>query len=202
MKMETNKRLNMFLPFVLFIVIGALFAGGSPEPIKPKSMHIECQDYTKDDDSQGGLGFISDQDCQDYPYNDGNGETLSGTMGGVWGNEEPPYQIYFDLSVDFVRVFVEIECSNNLANCAGTNFNNEVQFFCWFGSNIMSNDFYSIYDRAFNQVQSITDDGSIQSYNNACTALTPPTTLPDMGTSTTSPIPTNSGGSGGGSGGK
>ena len=199
--METNKRLNMFLPFVLFIVIGALFAGGSPEPIKPKTMDIECQDYTKDDDGQGGLGFISDQDCQDYPYSDGNGETLS-QVGGSWGDQEPPYQTYWDLSVDFVRVFVEIECSNNLANCAGTNFNNEVQFFCWFSGNIMSNDFYSIYDRAFNQIKSITDDGSIQSYNNACTALTPPTTLPDMGTSNTSPLPTNGGGSGGGSGGK
>ena len=200
--METTKRLNMFLPFVLFIVIGALFAGGSPEPIKPKTMDIECQDYTKDADNDGGFGFISDTNCQDYPYSDGLGESSSGIIGGTWGDEQPPYQTYWDLSVDFVRVFVELECSNNLANCASTNFNNEVEFFCWFSANIMSNDFYSIYNKAFNQIQSITDDGSIQSYNNACTALTPPTTLPDMGTSNTSPLPTNGGGSGGGSGGK
>ena len=199
--METNKRLNMFLPFVLFIVIGALFAGGSPEPIKPKTMDIECQDYTKDDDGQGGLGFISDQDCQDYPYRDGNGETSS-QIGGIWGTEEPPYQTYWDLSVDFVRVFVEIECSNNLANCAGTNFNNEVQFYCWFGSNIMSNDFYSIFDRAFNQINSMPDDGSMNTHFSTCNGFPPPTELPDMGTSNTSPIPTNSGGSGGGVGGK
>ena len=190
--METKKNSNFILPLILFVLLGSLFVGTTLETIDPvtKVIHQDCLEYTKDEDGDGLNGIIEDQDCQDYPYSDGTGETQSWSMPPTTGLD-PPYQIYWDLSVDFTRFFISQECSNNLAGCAGTNFQTETQFYCWFENNVMSNDWYSIFNRAFSQIITILDDGSLQMHSNHCSVFTMPNTLTDMGTQNSSPISDN-----------
>lgn len=197
--MDERKRANMILPIILFVLLGSLFVGTTLETVEPefKKIHYDCLEYTKDEDGDGSNGIIEDQDCQDYPYTDGLGETQSFSMPPSTGLN-PPYQTYFDLSVDFTRFFIAQECNSNLNGCAGTNFQNEVQFYCFFSQNIMTNDWYSIFDRAFNQIMSVIDDGSMNVYFNTCNAFPMPSTMNDMGTQTRSPINDNPSGSSGG----
>lgn len=203
--MEDKGYTKILFPLILFILIGSAL-NGSMKPSEPEpepqyiGAHEECAKYFSDDDGDGLNGFISDDGCHDYPYSDGNGEEWLGEI------QDPnlDYQIYWDLSVDLVRYFVEIECNNQLSNCAGTNFITEVQFFCWFDQNVMSNDWFSIYDRAFNQISTIQDDGSQNIYMNVCNAFPPsnqPPTLPDAGTQSSQPLADNPTGSSNGGGG-
>ena len=203
--MDEKKRANMILPLILFVLLGSLFVGTTLETVEPevKKIHQDCLEYTKDEDGDGANGIIEDQDCQDYPYSDGSGESSSINLPPTTGLN-PPYQTYFDLSADFTRFFIQQECNSNLNGCIGTNFQTEVQFYCWFDQNVMTNDWYSIFDKAFNQILSVVDDGSMTTYQNVCQAFPsyPGSTLPDMGTQTRSPINENpSGSSDGGMGG-
>ena len=194
------------LAFIIFLIVGSVFVGTTSEVKPPEVLiiHEDCQEYTKDEDGDMLNGFIDDLDCQDYPYEDGSGETSSINLPPTT-SLNPPYQTYHDLTVDFVRFFINNECGGNLNGCIGTNFDNEGSFYCWFSDNVMSNDFFSIYDRAFNQIQSIPDDGSLNVFTNTCLMFPPsnnPSELPNMGTQTSSPIAENpSGDSNGGQGG-
>lgn len=199
--MNTKDRQNMFIPIVFFLLIGGIFVG--TEIAKPETVYIEsheqCAKYFSDDDNDGQNGFIEDDSCWDYPYADGSGESYNGESQDPNNN----YQIYWDLHVDLVRYFIDNECNSQLNNCLGTNFITEVQFFCWFEQNIMLNDFFSIYDRAFNQIQTVADDGSIQIYTSVCLAFpssNQPSTLTDGGTQASNPIAENPSGSSSGGG--
>jgi hypothetical protein len=123
---------NTVLALFLFLIIGAAFVGveSVAQPIQYVSIESGCADYTSDTDNDGSMGFIEDTSCHDYPYSDGLGET--DTPIGLGGQSSDQYQPYFDLTVDFVRNFVQIECGGNLAGCIGTNFQYESQFYCWF----------------------------------------------------------------------
>ncbi len=196
---------KVVFPLLVFVIIGMALNGSVSnvsEPVTPLMIiHEDCQEYTKDADGDGANGIIEDQSCQDYPYSDGGGET--DTPNGQT-SLNPPYQTYWDLSVDFTRTFINLQCGGILANCAGTNFQNEVQFYCWFDQNVMTSDWYSIFDRAFNQIQSIPDDGSQGVYANTCLAFPPsnmPTTMPTNGGQYEAPIADNPNGSRNGGGG-
>jgi len=204
MKAEKNYQSIVFA-FLIFIILGSALVGTSkpPEPIDYQVIHPDCQEYVKDEDGDGLMGFIEDMECWDYPYQDGLGETDSNNAFSTPQN--PPYQTYYDLTVDFVRLFVNFECGGVLQNCIGTNFDDEVAFYCFFEQNVMTNDFYSIFDRAFNQIQTIQDDGSLQMLNfcNAFPASTMINELPNMGTQESENLPDNPSGSpNGGMGGK
>lgn len=193
----------MFLPIILFLLIGGILVGTSPVYEEPKANIInnECKDYQTDNDNDGYSGIIEDIDCQSYPYEDGNGE--SSTSSQDQGNN-PPYQNYFDLSVDFTRHFIDKQCSNNLQNCIGTNFITEVEFYCWFSDNVMLSSWDSIFNSVFNQIGNLQDDGSLTTYQNTCQVFGgPPATMPNNGDQLSSPIPDNptgqpNGGMGGG----
>ncbi len=200
--MQTKERQNMYLPIIVFLLIGGIFVGTEmvAEPVEYISAHEECAKYFSDDDGDGDQGFIEDNECHKYPYADGTGETWNGQTQQANSN----YQIYWDLSVDLVRYFVEIECNGQIANCLGTNFITEVQFFCWFDQNIMKSSWYAIYDKAFNQHMTIQDDGSMNYFLNTCNAFPPsnqPSTLPDAGTQQSSALADNPNGSPNGGGG-
>lgn len=203
--MRGEKNRNMYIPIILFVLIGAAFVG--VESVAPKPQYIpinsECANYTTDDDNDGLNGFIDDVSCHEYPYADGLGE--SDTPIGL-GGQSDQYQPYFDLTVDFVRSFVGNECKNDLSNCVGTNFQYESQFYCWFSMNIMRQEFGTIFDKFFqfkpNQY-GMLDDGSSNVFVNLCKQLRPPAgDLPTIEHQNTIPIPENPAGSsnGGGSG--
>jgi hypothetical protein len=198
MKGERNR--NMYIPIILFVLIGAAFVGveSIPQPTQYVLIENGCADYTSDTDNDGSLGFIEDTSCHDYPYKDGLGET--DTPIGMGGQSSNSYQPYFDLSVDFVRVFVQNECAGNLNGCLGMNFQYESQFYCWFSNNIMPQEFGTIFDKFWlsspNQY-GMVNDGSSNYYVNVCKQLSPPTgDLPIIEHQNTQPIPENVGGSG------
>ena len=198
---ETRKSTQMVLGFLIFIIIGASLTGiESPQAEELKTqIHPECLTYFDDDDSDGQLGFLEDSDCHDYPYADGNGESGTQTTG-----QTPPHQNYFDLTVDFVRTFVWQECANTLVNCLGTNFVTEVQFYCWFDQNLMTQNFGIIFDKFFIVNQILPDDGSIATYQAVCLAFPPsnqPATMPSNGDQYQPPIPDNPSGDPNGGGG-
>lgn len=195
--MAVNDNRNRYLPLILFILLGGILVG-SKLPL-PEIQYIEieegCSKYFSDDDGDGSNGLIQDMDCQDYPYEDGFGEF--GTIPADMGNSNN-YQPYWDLSVDFVRYFVSLECNNNLNGCIGTNFQNEVQFYCFFSNNVMSNDFLQIFDNFYNRAKILPDDGSISAYLNTCNTFgNTPTSLPTITHQSTSEIPENPGGQSG-----
>ena len=189
--METKNRQNMYLPIILFVLIGAMFVG-TPEIKEPQSLiyiNSECQDYDTDYDSDGFSGMIDEIECHEYPYSDGNGE--SSTQPSSQGVNSP-YQTYFDLSVDFTRYFLEKECNNNLQNCISTNFITEVEFYCYFSNNIMFSSWDSIFNTVFNSVGILPDDGSITTYQDTCLQFGGPIgIMPDNGGQQSSPIPDN-----------
>ena len=123
--MRGEKNRNMYIPIILFVLIGAAFVGVETVAPKPQYVVIEngCADYTTDTDNDRLYGFIDDTSCHDYPYKDGLGET--DTPIGLGGQSPDPYQPYFDLTVDFVRVFIQNECGGNLNGCIGTNYQYE-----------------------------------------------------------------------------
>lgn len=184
--------------FIIFIIIGMALNGVTTEPAAAQTVtiDIECADYTTDNDNDGQNGLIDDTSCQDYPYYDGLGESdTPNTLGGQSGNQ---YQPYFDLTVDFVRNFVKIECAGNLAGCVGTNYQWESQFYCWFSMNIMSQEFGTMFDKFFltsPNTYGMTDDGSSNVFVNVCKQLSPPSgNLPIISHQDSEPLPENSGG--------
>jgi hypothetical protein len=192
----SDNRNNMIIGFVIFLLLGGILTGmDTPQAsTSNQTIHIECLEYMKDEDGDGQSGFIEDESCQNYPYQDGNGESKTLTF-----PDNPPYQTYYDLSVDFVRTFVMIECNGNLANCVGTNFESEWQFYCFFSGNIMTNDFGFIFNNFNNNW---FNDGSSNYWLNTCGGFPPypNSNLPDMGGQTTTPIPNNPTGSSNGGG--
>lgn len=183
----SDNRNNMIIGFIIFLLLGGILTGmETPQAsIQKQTIHIECLEYMRDADGDGRNGLIEDLECQYYPYEDGNGESKTLTF-----PNNQPYQTYYDLSVDFVRTFVNIECNGNLANCIGTNYQSEWQFYCYFSSQVMTNSFGNIFadynNRYFN-------DGSSNYWLQTCGQFPPypASNLPDMGGQTTTPIPNN-----------
>lgn len=198
--MERQKRgyEGVLFPLVVFILIGTVLAGvESPEPVTEYiTINSECNDYGGlDDDSDGSLDLVEDEGCQSFPYSSGNGE--AGTNPNAV-DTTLNYQPFYDLTVDYVRDFVTKACGGNLAGCVGTNYQNEVQFYCYFSSNMMGTEFFDMFDKHFNDIQYLPDDGSITAFLNTCQTLPPsPTTLLLIEYQASSPIPVNQGGSGG-----
>lgn len=198
--MSDNKGFqSMWIPLIIFVALGAAVVGveSVAQPVQYVGIESGCADYTSDTDNDGAVGFIEDTSCHDYPYLDGLGET--DTPIGLGGQSSDQYQPYFDLTVDFVRNFVQIECGGNLAGCIGTNFQYESQFYCWFSMNIMIEEFGSIFDKFFqfspNQY-GMTNDGSSNVFVNVCKQLTPPSgDLPIIEHQNSNPIAENAGGS-------
>ena len=197
--MKSQKNANMYLPFLIFFIIGAAFVGVetiSPSP-QYQLIHPECDSVGADDDNDIQDSMIEDTDCFEWPYQDGSGESPSSI-----NNLQSNYQPCFDLSVDFVRGFVDKQCNNNLAGCLGTNFENEVQFYCFFSDNYMASDWFTIFDSFFNKpAPLLNDDGSISMYQNTCMTLgTAPTSLGSIQFQQSNEIPLNLGGDPPGSG--
>ena len=194
--MAVNENRNRYLPLILFILLGGILVG-SKLPL-PEIDYVEieggCQKYQSDEDNDGQLGFIEDSSCHEYPYEDGLGE--SNTPKNAMGLSDN-YQPYFDLSVDFVRGFIGQECKNNLNGCIGTNFQTEVQFYCFFSNNIMTQDFGQIFDKFYNRAGILPDDGSLNAYSATCNVLQPPRNMPTVEYQSTNSVPENPGGSSG-----
>lgn len=190
--MRSQKNANMYLPFLIFFLIGSAFVG--VEVIQPEPQKImidnDCLNYVQDADGDGLSGFIDDDNCQEYPYSDGNGESKTLIVDG--GNGES-YQNAFDLTVDFVRFFVNTQCMGSLNNCIGTNFQTEVRFYCYFSDNVMSNPFFTVFDSLTNGYN-MPDDDSINTLQSTCFSGLPPqypATMPNNGDQTSTPIPNN-----------
>jgi len=201
--MENREYTKILFPLILFILIGSAL-NGSMNPVEPDppvqktNMHQECYEYDSDYDNDNLLGFIQDAQCMDYPYSDGNGQTQTLVAG------QSPHANYFDMTVDLVREFVGKECSFNLNNCVGTNFENEVQFYCWFSDNIMDQTLEYVFDKFANQNPIGWDDGSLNTFVNTCNVFPPsnmPSTMPDNGDQINPSIPDNPTGSPNGGGG-
>lgn len=193
MKGENNR--NMYIPIILFVLIASAFVGieSITPPTQYQTIQQECEKYFTDEDGDGDRGFIEDSSCWDYPYNDGLGET--DTPVSLMGTSSDEYQPYFDLTVDFVRNFINLECAGSLNNCQGTNFQWESQFYCFFSSQFMYQDFGNIFQKFYVIAQILPDDGSINYYTNICGNLTPPSgLLPTIEYQASSPIPENVGG--------
>lgn len=200
--MEDRKFVQPLLLIIIFIIMGSAFAGIAEKEVQVNYIQqdSECFDYNGNDEDQDGLtDFIEDEDCAYFPYSNGNGESL--TPPSSYDINEN-YQPYWDLTVDYVRGFVDSECGGNLAGCIGLNFANEVQFYCFFGTDIMWANWDYIFDKFFNiWHNTMVDDGSLNMYFAVCNAFPPqsaPTTLPMIEYQSSSPLPPNSGGSGGG----
>ena len=203
--MEDRKFVQPLLLMIVFLIAGAAFAGVVQESITPSYIQIndECYQYKAqgviDEDQDGAIDMVDDADCQYFPYSNGNGESL--TPSGSY-DINLNYQPYYDLTVDYVRDFVDKQCGGNLAGCIGTNFQNEVQFYCFFGTDMMTQNWDQIFDKFFNVWHNtMSNDGSLNMYFSVCNAFPPqsaPTTLPMIEYQSSSPLPLNSGGSGGG----
>ena len=199
--MNDNKGFqSMWIPLIIFVALGAAVVGveSVAQPVKYVGIEAGCADYTRDSgDNDGSYGFIEDYECWEYPYEDGLGETS--TPIGLGGQSPDQYQPYFDLTVDFVRGFVGIECGGNLAGCLGTNFQYESQFYCFFSDNIMSYDFGSIFNDFFRtnpNIYGMNNDQSSNAFVNVCRQLSPPTgDLPIIEHQNSDPIAENTGGS-------
>ena len=199
--MAVNDNRNRYLPLILFILLGGILVGSKLPIAEIEYVEIEsgCQKYFTDEDNDGASGFIEDTSCHEYPYEDGLGEFNTPTNAMGLSNN---YQPYFDLTVDFVRGFIDQECNNNLNGCIGTNFQNEVQFYCFFSNNIMIQNFGQIFDKFFNVAQTLPNDGSLSAYMNTCNNFqNPPTTLPIIEHQESNNIPENPGGQSGFKGG-
>ena len=196
--MEDKKFVQPLLLIIVFLAAGAAFAGVVQESITPSYIIIdqECFNDGIDNNQDGDVDFIEDQNCANFPYSNGAGEL--GTPVGSY-DITANYQPYYDLTVDYVRDFVAKQCGGNLAGCVGTNFQNEVQFYCFFSNNIMLQRFDITFDKFFNVMGMLPDDGSINTFNSVCKSVGPsPTVLPLIEYQASSPIAENSGGSGGG----
>lgn len=199
--MSKNKGFqSMWIPLIIFVALGAAVVGveSVAQPVQYVGIESGCADYTNDADNDGDVGFIDDTSCHDYPYSDGLGE--SDTPIGLGGQSSNQYQPYFDLTVDFVRNFVQIECGGNLAGCVGTNFQYESQFYCWFSVNIMPKEFGTIFDKFWLSSPNsygMVNDGSSNVFVNVCKQLSPPSgDLPIIEHQNSDPIAENVGGSG------
>ncbi|MAH82025.1 MAG: hypothetical protein CMC21_02065 [Flavobacteriaceae bacterium] len=187
--------------FLIFILIGSILVGTPSDNTITNPSYVymddECFNDNQDNDNNGDIDFIEDSECHAFPYENGLGEI--GTMPGSF-DVNLEYQPYYDLSVDYVRDFIQKQCGGNLAGCIGTNFQNEVQFYCFFSDNIMFSTFDSIFDKFFNlHHTNMQNDGSFNAFINTCNMIGPsPTTLLIIEHQQSSPIAENPGGSGGG----
>ena len=189
---------NGIYAVLIFLVVGSAFVGMEAviPPAPPyDGIMIEdgCQKYFSDDDGDGYSG-MNDIDCMDYPYEDGSGEL--GTNNPFQQPMTPGanYQPYWDLSVDYTRFIIMNECGGSLNNCLGTNWAHETHFYCDYTYGQMEKDWGWIFNRFFNQLQTLPDDGSINTWQNICEAFPPssmPPTLPLIEHQQTAPIPSN-----------
>ena len=184
---------------LIFLIVGAALAGtpGAAEETVYITINEECLPDGLDEDNDGYSDFIEDDSCHNFPYANGLGEI--GTFPGSF-NPNLDYQPYFDLTVDLVRGIVVGDCGGNLAGCLGTNFQYEVQFYCYFSNNIMLGSFDNIFDKFFNVAhQNMADDGSFNTYMNTCNVFPPgsgPTVLPLIEYQASNPIAENPNGGG------
>ena len=191
--MENREYTKILFPLILFILIGSALNGSITTTPAPQKIHMhnECYEYSVDADGDNLIGFIQDAQCHDYPYQDGEGESPTPLN---QASINPPYANYFDMTVDLVREFVSKECNFNLSNCINTNFENEVQFYCWFSDQIMDVNFGTIFDKFANQNPIGFDDGSLNTFVNTCMVFPPsnmPSTMPNNGDQLNPPIPNN-----------
>ena len=197
--MEDRKFVQPLLLIIVFLIAGAAFTGVVQETITPSYIQIDEQCFNDglDNNLDGNVDFIEDGECHLFPYSNGGGEM--GTLPGSFDNNLN-YQPYYDLTVDYVRDFVDKQCGGNLAGCVGTNFQNEVQFYCFFSNNIMFQSFDNIFDKFFNVAhQNMPNDGSFTMYMNTCNAFPPssaPSDLPLIEYQSSSPIAENPNGEG------
>lgn len=193
---ETKSFQSIWLPLIIFVGLGAAFVGVETVVVKDyQTLHEDCRHRSQntifENPPDGDDDFILDEECIEFPYQEGNGESPTPYFLAEYGNAQY-YQPYFDLTVDFVRNFVSLECGNNLNNCIGTNFQNEVQFYCFFSDNVMSETFDQIFNKFFNGNPNFSDDGSSSAFMQTCNALFgPPSTLPSIEYQETNPIPEN-----------
>ena len=196
--MEEKKFVQPLLLIIVFLIAGAAFTGVVQESTQESYIQIDEQCFNDgiDNNNDGDTDFIEDRECQNFPYSNGGGEL--GTPQGSY-DLNANYQPYYDLTVDYVRDFVQKQCGGNLAGCIGTNFQNEVQFYCFFSDNIMYTPFDIIFDKMFNQFQLLPDDGSLNAFQNTCQSFpTSPSNLLLIEYQASSPIADNPSGSGGG----
>ena len=204
--MEKSKSSTQIVTaFIIFIVIGISLNGITTEPVAAQKVqiHIDCLEYTKDAEGDGSSGFIEDNQCWDYPYSDGNGEITTNLPPTSPVNPSADYQPYFDLTADFVRTFITVECNGNLNGCIGTNYQWESQFYCFFSNSVMNQDFFNIMKKFYDVSQVLPDDGSITAYQNLCQQLSSPMgNIPTLEHQSTDPIPLNPSGQNKGQGGQ
>lgn len=193
---------SMWIPLIIFVALGAAVVGveSVAQPVQYVGIESGCMDYTRDNgDNDGYYSLIDDSDCHKYPYSDGLGENP--TPIGLGGQSSDQYQPYFDLTVDFVRTFVNVECGGNLAGCIGTNYEWESQFYCYFSNYEMRDNFQVIFSnfwRTNPNMYGMSDDGSENAYIGLCNQLTSPTgNIPTIEHQNTDPLPQNEGGEGG-----
>lgn len=196
--MEDRKFVQPLLLILVFLIAGSAFAGIAKETAQVSYVQIneQCFNDGLDNNNDGDIDFIEDSNCNNFPYSNGGGEL--GTPIGSY-DITLNYQPYYDLTVDYVRDFIGKQCGGNLAGCIGTNFQNEVQFYCFFSDNIMVQRFDITFDKFFNVLGMLPDDGSINTFNAVCKTLgSAPNVLPLIEYQASSPIAENPGGSGGG----
>lgn len=196
--MEDRKNTQFIIGLFIFGIIAMALSGIDTVIIKDyQTLNEQCELRSPDFDNDGKDDFISDEECWAYPYEDGNGESetrITDFTSGQVGSAQY-YQPYFDLTVDFVRTFVLFECNNNLNNCIGTNFQNEVQFYCFFSDNVMNLPFGDIFHAYFNHPYTPASDGSEDAFLNTCMSLSgSPTKLPLIEFQATQTIAENPGG--------
>ena len=116
--MSNSKGFNGGGFFVL--IIGVLFVGAAVSGIIFKNYwldeHPECEN---------GQALI-DNDCNEYPYSDGNGATAT-PVSERWSNDQTDYKTPYDVFADAIRDSCSI---NNDCFDGAPNFKSEVEMFC------------------------------------------------------------------------
>lgn len=198
--MKERKNTQFVIGLFIFGIIAMALQGIETIVVKDyQTLHEDCRHRSQntifENPNDGDDDFILDEECFEFPYEEGNGESETPYFLPEYGNAEY-YQPYFDLTVDYVRFFVMSECGGQLANCIGTNFQNEVQFYCFFSDNVMAETFPDIFNRFFNNNPNpnFQNDGSLSAYLQTCNAFPTsnmPSTLPSIEYQESEPIDEN-----------
>lgn len=191
---------------IIFLIVGSALAGtpGAEPETNYIEINQECHQWKPqgeiDEDNDGTVDIREDPECLNFPYENGNGESTT-PVNSYDVNLD--YQPYFDLTVDYIRTLINYQCGGNLAGCIGTNYANEVQFYCDFDNNFMMTTWASTFDKFFNLWHpNMANDGSLNLLFSTCNGGFPgqpgPSTLPVLEYQASSPIADNPSGSGGG----
>jgi|TARA_Y100000033_G_scaffold2497_1_gene2122 hypothetical protein len=176
---ESKGYQSIWIPLVFFLAVGAAFVGvpASEQPKQWILMSDECFDLQTDYDGDGKVSFIDDTSCQDYMYEDGNGQTDT-PFASMYQNPQGDYQAYYDGVADLTKEFINKICNGQIANCAGYGGPiNEIGFYCYFTTSgqIMQNPIDQIYYKQHNfnsgASGSTFDDGSLTLHNSLCNQI-------------------------------